>query len=77
MHQVIDLLASRTCVAPISELSPMGAQAIAETTVLVAHVSIWSPLMHGERLQRGEGADLRYLTRVDDGPFELVPQIRR
>ena len=75
MHQVIDLLASRTCVAPISELSPMGAQPIAESTLLVAHVSIWSPLMHGERLQRGEGADLRYLPRVDDGPLELVPQI--
>ena len=51
MHEVIDTLASRARVAPISELSSMGAQAIAQSTLLWTHVSIWIALMHGERLR--------------------------
>ena len=75
MHQVIDPLASRACVAPISELSPMGAQAVAQSTLLRIHVSIGFTLMYGERLQRGEGAGLRYISRAYDGTLKLIPQI--
>ena len=75
MHQVIDPLASRACVAPISELSPMGAQAVAQSTLLRIHVSIGFTLMYSERFQRGEGAGLRYISRAYDGPLKLIPQI--
>ena len=74
MQQVIDLLASRACMAPISELSPMGAQAIAQSTLLQTHVSIRIPFMHGERLQRGDGAGLRYIPSAYDGSLKLLPQ---
>ena len=74
MHQVVDTLASRARVAPISELSSMGAQAVAQSTLILAHVSIWIPLMHSERLQRGASTGLCYLSRADDGLLELTPK---
>ena len=75
MHQVIALLGPRAGIAPISELSRMSAQAITQSALLLAHVSIWRRLMHGERLQRDKGAYLRYLSRSDDGSLELASQI--
>ena len=75
MHQVIDPLASRARVAPISELSPMDAEAVAQRTRLQTHVSVWFALMYGERLQRDARADLCYISRADDGPLKLTPQI--
>ena len=74
MHQVIDPLASRARVAPISELSPMGAQAVAQSTLLQTHVRVRLTLMYGERLQRDAGTGLRYVSRVYDGPLKLIPQ---
>ena len=77
MHQVIDTLASRARVAPVSELSSVGAQAVAQSTLLRTHVSIWIALMHGERLQRDACAGLRYLSRADNGSLKLIPQTWR
>ena len=48
MYQVIGLLASRACMEPISELSPMGTQAVAQSTLPCTHVSIWFTLMYCE-----------------------------
>ena len=75
MHQVIDPLESRACMAPISELSPMGAQVVAQSTLLRTHVPIGFTLMYGERLQRDARTGLRCISRAYDGPCELIPQI--
>ena len=76
MYEVIDLLMSRPCMAPISELSAVGAQANAQRTLLRTHVSIWFALVHGERLQCDASAGLRYISRADDGPLKFIPQTR-
>ena len=74
MHQVIDPLASRVCVTPVSELSPMGTQTLAKSTLLRTHVSVRLPVMHRERRQRDAGAGLRYIPSAYDGPLKLLPQ---
>ena len=74
MNQVIDPLPSRGGMVPVSELSPMGTQAITQSPLLRTHVWVRLTLMYGERLQRDAGTGLRHVSRVYDGPLKLIPQ---